>query len=134
MPPSGDLGCALTDWRDLIPSDAGIINAIAGVKSGFLLLLRPYISFGRAGSEGIGCYNRKRIVMRPSGRNRISSGPKSVTSSLPYMTLPLTKGYPAPLRGNPYIQIKKIGNDFNEHLTMECNNIVSEWRTISEAM
>ena len=51
--------------------------------------------------------------MRTSGRNIYGSGPKSVTSSSPYMTLPLTKGYPAPLRGNPYIQDKKIGNDFN---------------------
>ena len=66
--------------------------------------------------------------MRTSGRNIFGSGPKSVTSSSPYMTLPLTKGYPAPLRGNPCIQ-KKIGNNFNQRF--EQWNAITLYRVVN---
>ena len=117
------------DWLEgFTPSDAGIINAIAGVIILDSSLTEAiYIRWLERKRER-SCYNWKRIVMRPSGRNASASGPKSMTSSIPYMTLPPTKGYPAPLRGNPCIQ-KKIGNNFNQRF--EQWNAITLYRVVN---
>ena len=117
------------DWLEgFIPSDAGMINAIAGVIILDSSLTEAiYIRWLERKRER-SCYNWKRIVMRPSGRKASASGPKSMTSSIPYMTLPPTKGYPAPLRGNPCIQ-KKIGNNFNQRF--EQWNAITLYRVVN---
>merc|ERR1712074_49374 len=77
-----------TDWLEgFNPSDAGIINAIAGVIILDSSLTEAiYIQWLERKRER-SCYNWKRIVMRPLGRNASASGPKSMTSSIPYMTI-----------------------------------------------
>ena len=81
------------DWLEgFIPSDAGMINAIAGVIILDSSLTEAiYIRWLERKRER-SCYNWKRIVMRPSGRKASASGPKSMTSSIPYMTLEVLIG------------------------------------------